>query len=111
VYAVELVRVADVHHTPGYGAVIDPEGRVLQSSVAGAEYFTPTLGALPSVTAFKGEAFFAPTGVEPRRAAATVFVPWGALYNYGHFLLDALPGVGVDGDRGLLSRFPAISPP
>lgn len=109
-YGVDLLRVRDVFHAPQLGAVIDPEGGVFAASAAEALFFTPDLGRLPAVRVRAGQARFFPTGGELRLAAASVFLPWGARFNYGHFLLDALPGLVLLADRGLLDRFPALAP-
>ena len=109
-HPVDLFRVRDVCHAPQLGAVIDSEGGVFTASAAEALFFTPDLGRLPAVRVRAGQARFFPTGDEPRLASASLFVPWGARFNYGHFLLDALPGLVLLADRGLLDRFPAIAP-
>ena len=109
-YPVDLARVRDVHYAPEYGAAIDPEGRVFRATVNGATYVTPTLEALPGVTRAGDVSWFAPPDDVAHWGSASIFVPWGARFNYGHFLLDALPGLTLLADQGLLQRFPAISP-
>lgn len=110
-FPVDLARVRAVHYAPEFGAVIDESGAVFKSTVNGATYVTPTLEQLPAVTLRDGVAGFKPPASAPHRRSASVFVPWGARFNYGHFLIDALSGLAVLADRGWLVRFPALAPP
>ena len=52
---------------------------------------------------------------QPRTApvleAASVFLPWGGVFNYGHFLLDALPALEALRNAGVLADAPAIAAP
>jgi capsular polysaccharide biosynthesis protein len=93
-----------------FGAVIDQDGRLFRSTVQEALYFTPTLGGLPNVGADEEGARFWPPANPPSTPAGTVFVTWGGLHNYGHFLLDCLPALAASQAAGLLDRFPAIAP-
>lgn len=108
---VSLMRAAHVQHAPEFGAIIDPEGRVYRTTIGEALYFTPTLAALPETHMISGRPLFAPSRRAPARRRASVFVPWGARFNYGHFLIDALAGLALLADRGLLDDHPALAPP
>jgi capsular polysaccharide biosynthesis protein len=107
---VNVSRVKNVHYMPSFGAVIDQDGRLFRSTVQEALYFTPTLGGLPNVGADEEGARFWPPANPPSTPAGTVFVTWGGLHNYGHFLLDCLPALAASQAAGLLDRFPAIAP-
>ncbi|MDB5457434.1 MAG: capsular polysaccharide biosynthesis protein [Caulobacter sp.] len=109
--SVNLARVADCWHMPDYGAVIDRQGQIFRSTIQEALYLTPTLAVLPHVTHPDGEPLFEPPSDIPLIPRATVFMAWGGLHNYGHFLLDCLPALVTVLEAGALDDFPAISPP
>lgn len=109
--AVDLVRVRDVWHAPAFGAVFDNQGRVFKSAVHEALYLTPTLAALPH-TRREGEAtLFVPPADAPAIPRATVFMGWGGLHNYGHFLIDCLPALLAAEQAGALASHPPVAPP
>lgn len=109
--AVDLVRVKDVWHVPAFGAVFDGQGRVFKRAVHEALYLTPTLAALPS-TRREGEVtLFEPPADAPVIPRATVFMAWGGLHNYGHFLIDCLPALWAARQAGALDSHPAVAPP
>lgn len=110
-FGVDLSRVRDVHHAPGFGAVIDDEGRAFESSVAEARFYSSDLADLPGAARGRRGPIFKPPAGAPRLPAASVFLPWGGLTNYGHFLLDGLAGLVLLADRGLLRSHPAVAPP
>lgn len=112
---VDLARLPDVWHAPAYGALFNDQGLVFHKAIHEALYLTPTLGLLPGVTLEgEGEAagpiFRAPDDV-PTLERATVFMAWGGLHNYGHFLIDCLPALAAAMHAGATERFPAIAPP
>ncbi|MET3663657.1 glycosyltransferase 61 family protein [Caulobacter sp. 1776] len=109
--AVDLARVKDVWHAPAFGAVFDDAGQVFRSTVHEALYLTPTLAALPH-TRREGEVtVFSAPAEAPIIPRATVFMAWGGLHNYGHFLIDCLPALLAAEHAGALEAFPAVSPP
>lgn len=109
--AVDLVRVRDVWHAPAFGAVFDDQGQVFKSAVHEALYLTPTLAALPH-TRREGEAtLFVPPADAPTLPRATVFMAWGGLHNYGHFLIDCLPALLAAEKAGALASHPPVAPP
>ena len=112
---VDLVRLPGVWHAPAYGALFNNQGLVFHKAIHEALYLTPTLGLLPGVTLeADGEReramFRAPEDV-PVLERATVFMAWGGLHNYGHFLIDCLPALATAIGAGATERFPAIAPP
>lgn len=104
-------RVANAWHAPAFGAVIDDRGRVFRSSVRSALAFTPNLAALPHTDARAGGTLFSPPPSAPSIARATVFMGWGGLHNYAHFLLECLPALRDVAAAGGLERAPAVAPP
>lgn len=113
---VDLVRVPDVWHAPAYGALFNDQGQVFQKAIREALYLTPTLGLLPGVTVEpdgqqSSQVTFRPPLDVPTLDSATVFMAWGGLHNYGHFLIDCLPALATALEAGAGERFPAIAPP
>jgi capsular polysaccharide biosynthesis protein len=104
-------RVRDALYTPEFGAVITTSGDVLHSSVAEALYFSPTLAALPGVRAEGDLVKLSWPDSLPTLSTASIFVPWGARFNYGHFLLDSLPALEALREQGLLHSHPPVAPP
>lgn len=109
--AVDLVRVRDVWCAPAFGAVFDDAGRVFKSAVHEALYLTPTLAALPHTRREGNATLFVPPSDAPSLAKATVFMAWGGLHNYGHFLVDCLSALLAAEQAGALASHPPIAPP
>lgn len=109
--AVDLARVRDVWHAPAFGAVFDDQGRTFKTTVHEALYLTPTLAALPNARREGDQTLFALPSDAPTIARATVFVAWGGLHNYGHFLIDCLSAVVAADQAGALRSHPPITPP
>ena len=108
---VDLVRLPGVWHAPAYGALFDDHGRVFHKAIHEALYLTPTLGLLPGVRVEADGPVFRVPGEVPVIERATVFMAWGGLHNYGHFLIDCLPALATAMGAGAAERFPAITPP
>lgn len=106
-----VMRVRDVVHMPQFGAVIDSQGHLYRRTAAEARYVSPTLGQLPGMRVKSTVLRFDKPAVLPNIAKAAVFVPWGARFNYGHFVLDALSGLAVIDDMNGLETHPPIAPP
>jgi capsular polysaccharide biosynthesis protein len=80
---VNLFRSRNCYLLPQWGCVLDEAGSVYKSTFAEAEYATPSGAKLPSVNRHSGISI----------AKAVVTMPYGAVHNYGHFVLDCLPTV------------------
>lgn len=111
VAGVHLCRTTDALCAPEFGAVILPDGAVLQSSVAEALYFTPTLGALPFVEMREDKPVMVRPASLPSIPRAALFVPWGGRFNYGHFVLDGLTSLAALAENGFLETHQVIAPP
>lgn len=107
---VNLVRVCGVDVAPAFGSVTSKDGLLYQSTVAEAKFYTPSLGALPNVEVRSDGPVYHRPVTPARMRAATVFLTWGGVFNYGHFLLDCLPTLALCADRNLLRQYPAIAP-
>ena len=109
-----LYRAGDVYYMPCFGAVISATGIVYGASAAQALYYTPDLSRLPGVSFRDGGSYFTPTPNMPSIDRAVVTFPWGARNNYGHFLLDCMPGLAEILDIRALATytrvFPALHP-
>lgn len=108
---VDLVRLSGVWHAPAYGALFNDQGQVFHKAIHEALYLTPTLGLLPGVKVEADGPVFRVPGEVPVIDRATVFMAWGGLHNYGHFLIDCLPALMTAMGAGATERFPAITPP
>ena len=109
--AVDLARVRDVWYAPAFGAVFDDAGRVFKSAVHEALYLTPTLAALPRTRREGDTTLFVPPRDAPSLRKATVFMAWGGLHNYGHFLIDCLSALLAAEQAGALASHPPVAPP
>jgi capsular polysaccharide biosynthesis protein len=107
---VEVCRVADVAHLPGYGLLAFADGIAPRAPAGGLT--NPDLFASAPGIGRLGETFTlaAPADV-PELPQAGVFMPWGGRFNYGHFILDALPSLLALHEAGLAAHLPPIAPP
>ena len=107
----EVCRVADVVHLPRYGGLVWADGSAPCAPFGGAFTDPARLARAPG-TSRAGDGFaFSPPDDAPQIAAAGVFLPWGAGFNYGHMVLDALPSLLALEEAGLTADLPPIAPP
>lgn len=92
---VTLFRLRNAFYAPAFGAVIAADGGVMKRTVSQAQFLTPDLSALPYVQRDGDQLTFRPPSDVPRLAAGIVSMPWGAIYNYGHFVCDCLTSLAV----------------
>ena len=111
VVATELCRVADVVHAPRFGALVSDDGAGYSASLDGSLTDLSHLAAAPGMAMSPTGLTFATPPDLPRLAAGGVFLPWGAGFNYGHFVLDALPSLLALEEAGLTAALPPIAPP
>jgi capsular polysaccharide biosynthesis protein len=109
--AVEVCRVADVHHLPRYGALVWPDGTAPFAPLGGPLEDPERLAQAPGFGRDGEDYSFTAPPAAPRLERAGVFMPWGGGFNYGHMLLDALPSLLALEEAGLLDAFPPIAPP
>ena len=107
-----VCRMRDVRWAPASGAVIDRHGVVIRCTIGEAEFGVGDLSRLPGF----GEGPTGPVlalGAAPAPVfdRATVWLPWGGGFNYGHFLIDALSALLMVEELGLLKSHPAVAPP
>lgn len=93
---------------PSFGAVIGMDGALYNASVGEARHGSADLSAIPGVA--PGGASLSPPPRAPFVESGAVFVPWGAGFNYGHFVIDALPSILALEQAGLLHDAPLLAP-
>lgn len=93
---------------PSFGAVIGMDGALYNASVGEARHGSADLSAIPGVA--PGGASLSPPPRAPFVESGAVFVPWGAGFNYGHFVIDALPSILALEQAGLLQDAPLLAP-
>lgn len=108
---VSLCLTRDVLHLPGFGAILSPDGTVLKASAREALERWPDLSGLPGARVEEGVTRLAIPDTLPTLDRAAVFLAWGGVFNYGHFVLDCLPSLVALDEQGLLERYPPIAPP
>jgi len=91
---------------PGFGGLIGVDGALYNATIGEARHGSQDLSAIPGV---RGDTFTPPASALEIEAGA-VFLPWGAIFNYGHFVIDALPSLLVLKQAGLLDGVPALAP-
>ena len=111
VVATEVCRVADVMHAPRFGALLRDDGTGYSASLDGSLGDLGHLAGVPGMAMSPAGLTFAPPLDLPHMKAAGVFLPWGAGFNYGHFVLDALPSLLALEEAGLTASLPPIAPP
>jgi capsular polysaccharide biosynthesis protein len=92
---VRLCRLREVYYAPAFGAVITANGAVMEHTIGQARFITPDLALLPRVARDGERLIFDPPDDLPSLPAAIVSMPWGAVYNYGHFVCDCLTSVAL----------------
>lgn len=107
---ISLCLARDVHHLPGFGAIVTADGAVLKASAREAMERWPSLSGLPGARVEDGVTHLAIADAPPSLDRASVFMAWGGNFNYGHFVLDCLPSLVALDEQGLLDRFPPIAP-
>ena len=107
-----VCRIRDVRWAPGSGAVIDRHGVVVRCTVGEAELGVGDLSKLPGFAAGADGPVLAPgDAAPPVFERATVWLPWGGGFNYGHYLIDALGSLLMVEEMGLLESHPPVAPP
>jgi capsular polysaccharide biosynthesis protein len=109
---VNLFKIRDAFYFPAYGVLIDRNGHALRSPMCEASYVTPDLLLLPHMRRVGDDIVFSPPEDLVTLSNVAVTMPWGALHNYGHFVLDCLPSIpcilGIDSLRGYDFAFPKL---
>jgi capsular polysaccharide biosynthesis protein len=115
VEATAICLARDVLHFPAFGAVVERNG-----ALKGGVHLGPSgealhrwsdLSGLPGVVVEAGVPHLRVTDEPPRLERGALFLPWGAGFNYGHFVLDALTSLLMLDEQGLLDGAEILAPP
>ena len=109
--AVYLHSVRDAYFFPKEGVVISQDGHAFNDPMQEAAYFSPDLSKLPHMSKTGGNTIFTIPEHIDRLAQVAVTMPMGGTGNYGHFVLDCLPGIAVLRSLGMPSNFEYVFPP
>ncbi|TPI44870.1 DUF563 domain-containing protein [Mesorhizobium sp. B2-9-1] len=90
---IRAIRLTNCYYLPKFGILIDSTGRISKTSFDEARFVVGDLTNLPDVRVDGSGAFFQIPPDTEILDDAVVFMPWGAMSNYGHFILDALPSL------------------
>lgn len=103
-----LCAVGDSWWLPRFGGLIGADGALYNATIGEARHGSGDLSALPGV--LDNATRFVPPASAPVIEAGAVFLPWGGTFNYGHFVIDALPSLLALEQAGLLDGVPALAP-
>ena len=106
----KVCRVAESYWAPRFGMVVAPDGDVGRPTIGGPWTDPKRLARAPGLTPEDDSYRFAPPPAVAEIAAAGVFMPWGGVFNYGHFVLDSLAGLRALEASGLARAFPPHAP-
>ena len=110
-HPVEVCRVAEVAHMPRFGVMVWADGSAPRAPMGGPLTDPGKLAQAPGFARL-GEGFQVALAEEPPElAGASVFMPWGGGFNYGHMVIDALASLLALEEAGLLGDLPPIAPP
>jgi capsular polysaccharide biosynthesis protein len=100
---VALFSTENAFYIPSLGAVISASGEIFSLTVRHATYLDPKLEKIKQLWMQRASA--------PRIEEGIVTMSWGALHNYGHFVLDAMTSVAAIAQREELRKIPFVTPP
>jgi capsular polysaccharide biosynthesis protein len=93
---------------PSFGAVIGTDGPLYNATIGEARHGSADLSAIPGIS-LNGRRLVPPESA-PFAESGAVFLPWGAGFNYGHFVIDALSSLLALEQAGLLDGVPLLAP-
>ncbi len=109
--ALHLFKLRDVLVFPTWGVVVSRDGNVMRLTMEEARYATPDLAELPFASRHRNETVLTlPERIDHLRRALIV-MPFGAMMNYGHFILDALASLAAIDATKAFEDFPVLVPP
>ncbi|WP_297511708.1 DUF563 domain-containing protein [uncultured Caulobacter sp.] len=104
-----LCAIGEAWWFPRFGGLIGTDGALYDATIGEARHGSGDLSAIPGVG---GNATrFTPPVSAPELDTGAVFVPWGATFNYGHFVIDALPSLLALEQADLLGGVAPVAPP
>jgi capsular polysaccharide biosynthesis protein len=103
-----LCAIGEAWWFPRLGALIGADGALYNATVGEVRHGSQDLSAIPGLR--ENATRFTPPAVAPDLEGGAVFLPWGASFNYGHFVIDALPSLLAMDQAGLLGDLPILAP-
>lgn len=103
-----LCVVGETWWAPRLGALIGVDGALYNATIGEARHGSPDLSAVPGLSG--AATLFTPPTSAPTLEGGAVFLPWGATFNYGHFVIDALSSLLALEQAGLLDDLPILAP-
>lgn len=103
-----LCVVGETWWFPRFGGLIGTDGALYNATVGEARHGSGDLSAIPGLS--DQATRFTPPASAPMLDGGAVFLPWGATFNYGHFVIDALPSLMALEQIGLLETVPILAP-
>ncbi|WP_176477609.1 glycosyltransferase 61 family protein [Mesorhizobium sp. WSM3866] len=107
---IRAVCLTNCYYLPKLGTLIDASGRISKTSFDEARFVVGDLTNLPNVRVDGSNAFLQIPPDVKTIDDAVVFMPWGAMSNYGHFILDALPSLLLLNKLSSSRRWNVVSP-
>jgi capsular polysaccharide biosynthesis protein len=107
---IRAVHLTNCYYLPKFGTLIDASGRISKTSFDEARFVVGDLTNLPNVRVDGSNVFLQIPPDVKTIEDAVVFMPWGAMSNYGHFILDALPSLLLLNRLSSSRRWNVVSP-
>lgn len=93
---------------PRSGGLIGADGALYNATIGEIRHGSPDLSAIPGVG--DNATRFTPPASAPEMETGAVFLPWGATFNYGHFVIDALTSLLALELTGLVGPGTPVAP-
>ncbi|USQ93684.1 glycosyltransferase family 61 protein [Caulobacter sp. RL271] len=103
-----LCAIGEAWWFPRFGALIGTDGALYNATIGEARHGSQDLSAIPGLR--ENATHFTPPADAPVLEGGAVFLPWGATFNYGHFVIDALSSLLAMDQAGLLDDLPILAP-
>jgi capsular polysaccharide biosynthesis protein len=103
----QLCAAGESWVVPAHGVIVDVNGEVFDAASYEVRHGYPTFRITPG---FSGDLDFTGPEDAPYLESGAVFMPWGGLFNYGHYLLDGLTTLRALQKAGLLEDTPVVAP-
>lgn len=103
-----LCAIGQAWWFPRFGALIGTDGALYNATIGEARHGSQDLSAIPGLA--ENATRFTPPAEAPTLEGGAVFLPWGATFNYGHFVIDALTSLLALEQAALLGDLPILAP-
>jgi capsular polysaccharide biosynthesis protein len=103
-----LCAIGEAWWFPRFGALIGTDGALYNATIGEVRHGSQDLSAIPGLR--DNATRFVPPAEALVLEGGAVFLPWGASFNYGHFVIDALSSLLAMEQAGLLDELPILAP-